>query len=236
MASTLDPHTLYRACRSVDRAERAAAYQQLGEFLLRVALSRLKSKPDLHPQAEECAQEALTAIWQKLEAGQGPDTAGRFLSWAATIVIHKVFDMLRREGFPLRSEETDPGEIPGRKKRVPRRQQESFEQLVEYEDGPGDPWQEQLPDPQPSDPEIDFLQREGAIELLLGIREHPHVSDDSKIVLLDGFLADMADEELASRLNTSRSNIRVIRYRNLNKLRDDVEFLANLRPYYEGND
>jgi len=233
VASKLEPQALYCACRSGDSIERADAYQQLGQFLLRVALSRLHSKPDLHPHAQECAQEALVAVWQKLEAGQGPDTPARFLSWCAAIVIHKVYDELRRLGYSLSSEEIDPEEAaPQRKKRVPQDKRESLEQLVEHDEGTGVPWAERIADPHAADPEADTLQREGAVGLLLGIRKHPRVSEESTTVLMCGFLAGLADAELAARLGTSKSNVRVIRSRDLSKLRDDADFIAQLRSYY----
>ena len=80
MTSTLDPQNLHRACQSKTNVERTQAYQQLGEFLLRSALSRLHSKPELHPHAQECTQEVLVTIWRKLEAGLGPDHPQQFLS------------------------------------------------------------------------------------------------------------------------------------------------------------
>lgn len=246
MAATQDAQILYWTCRSEERAERANAYQQLGEFLLRVALSRLQSKPELHPHAEECAQEALVAIWQQLEAGQGPDRPERFLSWCASVVIHKVYDELRRLGYTAGEGDAGHGEVEtqpavrgvlspskGRTKRVPKEEQESFEQLVTHDDGTTVPWAERVADQQAEDPEAHVVEREGLVRLLLGIRDHPHLSDDSRKVLIFGFLAELTDDQLATRLGTSKSNIYVIRSRNLGKLRNDSEFVAQLRSHYQ---
>jgi len=237
MGSTLDPQLLHHSCCSMDRAERADAYQQLGEFLLRVAHSRLRSKPDLHPRAEECAQEALVTVWQKLEAGQGPDDPERFLGWSARIVIRRVYDMLRRLGFSTSSRDIDGEEAETRatalrRKRVPREKQESFEQLDAYDDGTTAPREERVPDAMVVDPEANVLEREGLIELLLGVHDHQRLSNDSKQVLMYGFLEGLTDEELASRLNTKKSNVHVIRSRDLSRLRDDTDFMEQLRDHY----
>jgi RNA polymerase sigma factor (sigma-70 family) len=238
MASTPNPQNLYQACRSADRAACADAYQQLGEFLLRVALSRLHTKPELSPHAQECAQEALVTIWQKLEAGHGPDHPSQFLSWSAAIVVHKVYDELRRLGYGLGSREPDPAEstgpapAAGRTRRVPKQQQESLEQLIDGEDGSAIPWVERVFDPLAIDPEANVVEREEVVQLLRGIRNHPRLSDSSKEVLMHGFLAGLTDDELATRLDISKSNVHVIRSRNLSKLRDDADFMSQLESHF----
>ncbi len=236
MSSDFDSNVLYQACRSTDTQERTDAYQQLGEFLLRVAHSRLRSKPDLHPRAQECVQEALVTVWQKLEASDGPDDPERFLSWSASIVIYKVYDMLRRLGYPTSSgspEDSDAAEEAiRRKKRVPKERQESLEQFISYDDGTGVPRGERLPDPETVNPEDHIVDQDSLIELLLGIRDHERLSDDSKEVLMRGFLAGDTDDELAGRLDTSKSNVYVIRSRDLSKLREDDEFMTQLQTYY----
>ena len=185
MTSTLDPQNLHRACQSQHEAERTQAYQQLGEILLRNALSRLHSKPELHSHAQECTQEALVAIWNKLEAGLGPDQPQQFLSWCAAIVIHKVYDELRRLGYAIGSGGIDQAETtsplpPRRTKRVPQSKQESLEQLMDHEDGATVPWAERIADPQVVDPESNVLIQEEVADLIVAIRHHPRLSDDSK--------------------------------------------------------
>lgn len=233
MADAIDPVLLLDACRQGQPAARRAASGQLGGFLLRVAAERLRSKPDLAEQAEDCAQEALVAIWRKLEAGGGPDRPERFLSWSAAVVVHKVYDLLRRQGYgrpAAASLAVDP--IPERVRRVPRAAQLSLEALGadSADSGP----RRRLPDPSALDPEAEAGEREAFAALLVGAREHARLSEDSKRVLGEGFLDERDDDELARSLGTSRANVHVIRSRNLAKLRGDTAWMAQLRRFYEG--
>lgn len=70
---------------------------------------------------------------------------------------------------------------------------------------------------------------EKKIELLTSLRQHPKLSSESKTVVIDGFLFDKTDAELAHALLTPQPNVRVIRHRNLGKLKRDAQFLAMLR-------
>jgi RNA polymerase sigma factor (sigma-70 family) len=253
MTQELDPVALLGGCRDGAPAERREAYQILGSFLLRVALDRLRSKPDLRDHAEECVQEALVSIWRKLEAGGGPDQPERFLSWSAAVVVHKTYDLLRRQGYVrgaiaepapagkeagrstsrARGSEGRAPAIPAGRKRVPRSAQHSLDALLEG--GPsGDDRPVRLPDPTALAPEAEAARREAFVDLVLAIRDHPRLSEHSKQVLSQGFLAELDDAELAQRLGLARGNIHVIRCRNLAKLRGDAEFLALLAAQYDG--
>ncbi len=231
MNGELDGAALLRACREGEAAERRAAFEELGGFLLRIARERLRSKPELADRAEECVQESLLVVWRKLEAGGGPDRPERFPAWCAAVVVHKVYDMLRRQGYSRQmAAALEAGGIPDRARRVPRAAQRSLEGMLEADDD-GPPLR--LPDARALDPETDAAEREAYRALVASIRDHPQLSEDSKQVLSQGFLAEMDDAELASRLGTSRGNVQVIRSRNLSKLRDDQALLDRLRTFYE---
>jgi RNA polymerase sigma factor (sigma-70 family) len=224
MTTQRDPALLHAACLAENPETRQAAYRELGDFLLRITNARLRSKPDLAARAEECAQEAIVTVWQKLEAGQGPEKPERFVSWAASIAVHKVFDELRRLGYTgaqLRE--------PGRTKRVPHAHQASLESLLDDPDRPA-----RLADATALDPEASVEDRADFASLLLAIRNHPKLSDHSRNILVKGFLAELDDGELAEHLSLGRPNVQVVRSRNLKKLREDQGFLDAIRAYYEG--
>lgn len=231
MSRRIDPKALHAACRSADPEEQRAAYRELGDFLLRIAAARLRSKPELAARAEECAQEAIVTIWRKLEGGQGPAQPSRFLSWSASIAVHKVFDELRRLGY---SNPPGPGAAPapgtGRTKRVPHAHQASLEALLDDPERPG-----RLPDAAALDPAASTEERAAFAGLLLEIRDHPKLSDHSRRILTQGFLNELDDGELAALLSLGRPNVQVIRSRNLKKLREDEGFLAAIRAHYEGS-
>lgn len=70
---------------------------------------------------------------------------------------------------------------------------------------------------------------EKKIELLTSLRRHPALSEKSKTIVIQGYLFDQTDSELAQLLATKQSNVRVIRHRNLEKLKHDAAFTAQLR-------
>lgn len=195
---------LHARCRSHDRSIRNAAFQQLGEYLLRIAYSRLRTRTDRTYIAEECTQQALVTIWQKLMDDRGPERAEWFMSWSAGIVIHKVLDELRkvsrRRTEPLDSPEALPGTA-------------------------APAWRNTSPVPAP---ETNALSAEVSRELLRLIQEHPRLSTDAKVVLLGGYLHEQDDSELAAQLNKAAVTIRVIRSRGLKILREDRRFMAEL--------
>ena len=227
MRDDRDSLELHRRCTVDDPAARHAAWEDLGRFLGRVARSRLRSKPELDGLDEECAQEALLAVWRKLEAGQGPRPE-RFLSWSATIVIHKTYDALRRRGYrPGESEDS----APGLRKRIPPKLLDSLEALTGADDPLATPLR--LADPRAVDPEDVAGRSEAFARLALELGRHPKLSEASRTVLTEGFLADREDADLAELLETTRANVQVIRSRNLSKLRADEDLLTRLRAFYD---
>ena len=254
MRDELDAARLYAACASTEPAERRDGYRRLGTFLARVVRARAAGQADALPLAEDCAQDALVAIWRKIEDGHGPDDPARFLAWSAAIAIHKLYDALRRKGYtsgpaPAAGEPEHGGTPEGagavetsrvrvtaaapsiRLKRVPPAWQTSLDALLEGAgDAAGGPLD--LPDPSADHPETETVARAGFARLVLAIGDHPQLSDDSRQILVRGFLADATDAELADRLGVSRSNVQVIRSRNLTKLRHDDDLVARLRAWY----
>jgi RNA polymerase sigma factor (sigma-70 family) len=229
MRDDQDARQLYQRCISNDPAALRVAWADLGAFLLSVTRSRLRSKPELVGMDEDCAQEALLAAWRKLEAGNGPQPE-RFLSWAATIAIHKTYDALRRRGYRLGEREADAA--PGRRKRIPPALLASLEALTGADDPTTAPLR--LADERAIDPEDKAGRSEAFARLALELGRHPKLSDASRTVLGEGFLGDQEDDELARMLATSRANVQVIRSRNLTKLRTDAPLLERLRAFYEG--
>lgn len=79
------------------------------------------------------------------------------------------------------------------------------------------------------DPIGEVLLNEKRANLLIRIRQHPLLSEQSKTVLIDGFFFEKTDEEIALALETTEGNVRLIRHRALSKLRSDSELLAEFR-------
>jgi DNA-directed RNA polymerase specialized sigma24 family protein len=90
---------LYDATIMGNEAEFNALFQKLSAFLLSVAQSHLKSKPEIAEEAYGCVQEADLAIWQAIQKRKGPQHRRAMCSWCTRIVIHKVLDLLRRYGY-----------------------------------------------------------------------------------------------------------------------------------------
>lgn len=201
-----DVRILYANCCSGDARLQNAAYQQVGEYLLRIAMSRVRDRPHLFGVAEESTQQALLTIWQKLDDNRGPDRPEWFLTWAASIVIHKMLDEFRRLG---------------------RRKLEPIHGHSDDEES----WMVQLPDRGAIAPEAHSMNRELVGALLGGIQEHARLTEDAKTVLIHGFLMDRDDDELAELLGKARATVRVLRFRGLNTLRNDDKFMALVATY-----
>jgi RNA polymerase sigma factor (sigma-70 family) len=216
----LDAAALLAACQNADPATRASAFRQLGRVLYRLTYARVHDRPDLHGAAEDAAQEALVAVWRQLEAGRGPDAPERFVGWAARIAINRLLDALRR---------LEPEGTAGRTLRVAQSRQVSLEAEPET----GQPLAERLADPE-GEAWVDRAHAGAVREVLWRIRDVASVSERSRIVLLQGYLGDLDDAELAERLGTSRANVHVIRCRDLAKLRADRAFVAALREALDG--
>lgn len=214
-----DSEALHARCSAQDPVERRAGLQELGRLLYRITWARVKDQPSLRGSAEDAVQEALVTIHGKLVEGEGPQP-GSFVSWSARIAVNKLLDEIRR---------LEPRSGPGRSKRVARSRQES---LDAPRDEDGQPLGESLADPRSQEAD-DALAAGELRALLMEIRDIEAVSEQSRTVLLYGFLGEEDDAALAARLDTSRPNVHVIRCRDLAKLRDDESFmrrLGELRP------
>jgi RNA polymerase sigma factor (sigma-70 family) len=199
--SPKDAKDLHRRCCSDEPHEYNAAFQQLGQYLLRVAYSQISGQPQLAYIAEDCSQQALVTIWKKLREGNGPNHVEWFLTWCAGIVIHKVLDELRK---------------------LARTSAGSLEELLANGHEPP----AQYASGNASTVDAYYLVSEDKVELVEMIQRHPRLSEEAKFVLLHGYLLEKNDEELARQLGKTRSTIRVLRFRGLTLLRNDKEFMA----------
>ncbi len=195
------------------------AFETLGRTLFRIAYARVRGRPELREVAADACQEALVVVWSKLEAGRGPVAPERFVAWAARIATNKLLDELRR---------IEPATTTARSKRVAASDQMS----LDAEDGDdARSLGERLADPAATDV-VDRLDIAALGAVLREIHVIPDVSDRSRIVLMRGFLEGLDDEELADLLGTSRTNVHVIRCRDLAKLRANDEFSERLRSLH----
>jgi RNA polymerase sigma factor (sigma-70 family) len=225
MAAPIDGRKLYDACRAGGQAQ-VEAFQMLGRYLYQVAYNQVRDRAQLHDLAEDCSQEALITVWQSLDGVEDPD---RFLSWAARVVINKVYDSCRRLGVGLGGEQAgaDAAAQIARRRRVPLGRQNSLDEIRDS----GGQLQDIVADIPEELPDARFSRRE-LIELLTdSVARHPALSEQSKIVLIRGFLNDWDDGMLAEALHTTRSNIHTIRSRDLDHLRGDATFLRLLDDY-----
>ena len=150
---------------------------------------------------EDCVQTALRIIWKAMQEGKGPNHPGSFLSWATKVATNRCIDRLRYEK---------------------RRPAEAISDEVAESVGKID-----------LNLDHQILLDEKKIELLTSLRRRSTLSEDSKIVVIEGFLFEKTDEEIAEMLSHSTgkervvrpSNVRVIRHRNLDKLRHDTDFI-----------
>ena len=71
------------------------------------------------------------------------------------------------------------------------------------------------------------------IYLAASINNHKRLSENSKKVLIGGYLLDMSEIDLAKELATAVPNVGTIRHRNLKKLRSDHAFMTALRKYFD---
>jgi RNA polymerase sigma factor (sigma-70 family) len=225
MATASDGRKLYEACRTAGPAQ-AEAFQSLGRYLYQVAYNLVRDRAQLRDLAEESTQEALITIWQSIDGVDDPD---RFLSWSARVVINKVYDACRRLGVGLGNEQSGEEGLaqPVRRRRVPLSKQNSLDQIREEGGQLGDI----IADAPQALPDASYGRRELLELLTTGIARHPGLSDQSKIVLIRGFLDDWDDGVLAELLHTTRSNVHTIRSRDLGYLREDATFLHLLGEY-----
>ncbi len=224
MPAPMEGRQLYESCRAGGPAQ-AEAFQALGRYLYQVAYNLVRDRAQLHDLAEDSTQEALVAIWQSLDGVEDPD---RFLSWAARVVINKLYDACRRLGVGIAEQQADGSPMPAaRRRRVPLGKQDSLDAIRDS----GGQLQDIIADLPDAVPDARFARRE-LIEMLTdGIAHHGALSAQSKIVLIRGFLNDWDDGMLAAALKTSRSNVHTVRSRDLGHLRDDAAYLRLLAEY-----
>jgi DNA-directed RNA polymerase sigma subunit (sigma70/sigma32) len=85
------------------------------------------------------------------------------------------------------------------------------------------------------DDEIDAgLYRQELWRYIIDEGARKRFSDDSKDVILGGYLLGKNDRELAREIGTSQGNITVIRYRNFQKLRNDPDFMERFGDKRKG--
>lgn len=206
MISRCDARTLYALCTSTDHGEVHEGFQRLGECLLPVARSQLNEQDFDHAVVQDCVQEALQAIWLRLKQDRGPQMPEAFLAFAVQITRHRCIDRYRYEK---------------------RRASESLEAA-------------QGEDVQPTAalgsspellPEHLVILDEAKTTLLVSIHHHPKLTDRAKSVLIEGYLFEKTDAELAQELSTTEGNIRIIRCRGLKLLRTDETLMAALRAH-----
>ena len=88
---------------------------------------------------------------------------------------------------------------------------------------------ETIADAHEKSPEHLVIFDEKRIELILSIQSHPDLSDNSKTTLIQGYFFEKTDQEIADLLAQKPANIRLIRHRTLEKLRNDDDFCTRLR-------
>ena len=213
---------LYHTITGNDPAARDTALQTLGGWLRRLALRRLGSQPTL---AQDCAQEALVAVWRQRMQVRYP---AAFLGFCAKVLNGVIVDALRREGGTHAS--ADPADLVGRRwKRVPAGLRVPLDDLPGGQDGT--PGEERLPDTETPAVEQQVVTRllsADVIHRVMAAMARNDLSDDSRAVIAGGFLLEKNDGELAAELGTTRNNVQVIRHRDLRTLRQDAALLADL--------
>lgn len=201
--SLQDVQALYNRCCSDDPNVCNDAFQELGRYLLRIAYARLRSQPYLTNAAEDCVQQALMIIWRKLRGGSGPERPEWFMTWSASIVIHRLLDESRR---------------------VARLRAASLEEITDDDES-------QLPAQAGADAAVCdglFATTDDRKRFIAMIEDHPRLSADVKYVLLRGYLLEQDDQELAQQLGKSQPTVRVLRFRGLKALRSDPAFMAEV--------
>ena len=183
-------------------------FQDLGEYLLRVAQDRILSKPELVEDAHDCVQDALVAIWQSIKKRTGPEQRRSTQSWCTQIVIHKILDLLRKRGFSITHREMETHRTEGR-----------FVELNEEIT-------------LSSDFSDDVQRQEDYGAAICRILAHPKLTKDEQIVLYLSYLENKEDNEIATILEIVRPTVRVKRMRALQKLRDDPTLLDWLRSLF----
>jgi RNA polymerase sigma factor (sigma-70 family) len=100
-----DSAVWYAACRSPERSIQASAYEALFAYLSRAALHIVRDQPGADGLAQDCAQNALIRIHERLDECREP---AAFRSWARQIVSHLALDGLRRRSKLVFAAEDEP--------------------------------------------------------------------------------------------------------------------------------
>jgi RNA polymerase sigma factor (sigma-70 family) len=90
---SLDSIALYDACRSQDLYLQSSAYEALWKYLYSRILYLLGSQPNAEKVAEDCCQDALIRIHERL--GEVRESIA-FLGWARRIAINLAKDELKK--------------------------------------------------------------------------------------------------------------------------------------------
>lgn len=88
-----DAATLYQNCRSTEPEVQSAAYRTLWRMLYQSTWQLVYDQVDATELAEDCAQQALVRIHQRLHECNQP---AAFFSWSQRIVTNLTIDELRR--------------------------------------------------------------------------------------------------------------------------------------------
>ncbi len=180
------------------------ALADLRDYLLRavyVYLSRQRSdlahldRSELEQLAEDCAQEALVLILQKLHTFRGDS---KFTTWAYRVIINVAAGKLRRR----------------------RWKDVSLEALAD-EEGEEFSLLDALQDTHAEAPEKRAQQQEVLEALQKIIREE--LTERQRVVLTGLILQDVPTEVLAEQLNTNRNNIYKILHDGRKKLKHRLE-------------
>lgn len=204
MTPNCDSRTLYNLCTSRDLAERREGFRRLGACLLPVARNQLNETYFDLTVVQDCVQVVLEIIWEKVSRGQGPQSPDAFFAFAVQITRHRCIDRYRYE----RRRTTEP---------------------LDGEDEDGIQHTAALGIAPEQSPEEQVLRHDALLLLIRHLQDHADLSDNAKIVLIQGFFFEKTDAEVADMLATSEPNVRLIRHRALKRLQDDEGFISSLR-------
>jgi len=205
LASKNDSAKLYRLCTSTDLVDREKGFQELGRILFCSARKQLNYNQFDDAFVEDCVQKSLLTIWKNISADRGPKSAEAFVGWTCRITRNKCIDEIRS---------------------AKRKATDSLDGSDTY-DGAQKPEHVDIDAP---NPEEEALRTE-KISLLIDAIEERRLSQNAKTVLLEGYLFGKTDAELSKMIGTTDANVKVIRSRALEKLRNDDDFLTALRQF-----
>jgi DNA-directed RNA polymerase specialized sigma24 family protein len=207
---------LYTLCSSTDEAQREMGHDELLKLLERGA-RKLAGRDSYYPGdylAQECCANAMLRISEHLAQCRSAES---FLAWSMQI--------LRNEYFSLRERESRHNGRTSMSERQPR-PQTSFD--APRQDDSDIPREETIGDPS-VEMEQEVASRDWIRWVLERIINSQYTSDNSKYVLIKGYLCDLDDYELARDLHTTRKNITVIRARDRANLRQgDPELVTEI--------